>query len=258
MNPLKIKDRTFSSRLLLGTGKFPSNETMREAIEAGQPALVTVALRRIDLKKRPASDAIIDYIDRKKFVLLPNTSGARNAREALLLARLAREAGLGDWLKLEVIPDPQYLLPDPIETLEAARLLSQEGFTVLPYMQADPILAKRLVEAGCPVVMPLAAPIGSNRGLKMREALRIIIEQATVPVIVDAGLGVPSHACDVLEMGADAVLVNTAIATAADPVAMAVAFREAVQAGRRAFLAGRAKAKKMADASSPLEGRVYG
>jgi thiazole synthase len=253
---LIIAGKGFSSRLLLGTGKFSSPETMRDALEASGAEMVTVALRRVDLSR--AERDILQYIDRKKFTLLPNTSGARNTREAVFLARLARESGLGNWLKLEVIPDPQYLLPDPVETLEAARILVKEGFVVLPYMPADPVLAKRLVDIGCPVVMPLAAPIGSARGLKMKEAIRIIIEQATVPVIVDAGLGVPSHACEAMEIGADAVLVNTAIATAENPVLMASAFREAVQAGRKGYLAGRTSEKQTAEASSPLEGIVGG
>lgn len=253
---LKIGDREFSSRLFLGTGKFSSNHVMKAAIEASEAAIVTVALRRVDLS-RPEED-VLHFIDRERFLLLPNTSGARNAKEAVLLAHLARESGLGPWLKLEVIPDPQYLMPDPVETLEAARQLVREGFIVLPYIQADPVLAKRLADAGCAAVMPLAAPIGSNRGLKMRETIRIIVEQAMVPVIVDAGLGIPSHACEALEMGADAVLVNTAIATAADPVRMAAAFKDAVRAGRAGFLAGRGREKENAEASSPLEGIVHG
>jgi thiazole synthase len=255
-DPLKIGGESFESRLFLGTGKFSSPETMREALEASQAAMVTVALRRVDLA-RPERD-ILSFINRNRFRLLPNTSGARDAREAVFLARLAKESGLGHWLKLEVIPDPQYLMPDPIETLAAAETLMKEGFQVLPYIQADPILAKRLADAGCPAVMPLAAPIGSNRGLQMRETLRIIIEQATLPIIVDAGLGMPSHACEAMEMGADAVLVNTAIATAEDPVRMAAAFRDAVIAGRQAFLAGRGAERLGADASSPREGVVRG
>lgn len=253
---LKIADREFESRLLIGTGKFSSPEVMRLALEASGAEIVTVALRRVDFS-RPERD-ILNFIDRKRFLLLPNTSGARNAREAIFLANLAREGGLGSWLKLEVIPDPQYLFPDPVETLEAAKVLVKEGWNVLPYLHADPVLAKRLADVGCPAVMPLAASIGSAKGLKMREALRIIIEQATVPVIVDAGLGVPSHACEAMEMGADAVLVNTAIATAEDPGGMSQAFRLAVEAGRQAFLAGRATEKKEAEASSPLEGVIGG
>ena len=254
METFSIANTTFTSRLLLGTGKFSSPHMMSEAMAASGSEIVTVALRRIDLNR--VEGDVLEFIDRKKYRLLPNTSGARTAREAVFLARVAREAGLGEWLKLEVIPDPQYLMPDPIETLEAASLLVKEGFVIFPYIQADPVLAKRLAEVGCPVVMPLAAPIGSNRGLKMREALRIIIEQATVPIIVDAGLGLPSHACEAMEMGADAVLVNTAIATAGDPVAMAKAFGQGVEAGRGAFLAGRSTEKERAEASSPLKGII--
>jgi thiazole synthase len=255
MDRLKIKDREFSSRLFIGTGKFSSPEIMRNAIEVSGSEVVTVALRRVDLA-RPEKADILNFIDRKKFLLLPNTSGARNAKEAVFLARLARESGLGNWLKLEVIPDSQYLLPDPIDTLEAATILVKEGFIVLPYMHADPVLAKRLAEVGCAAVMPLAAPIGSNRGMKMKEALRIIIEQASVPVVVDAGLGAPSHAAEAMEMGADAVLVNTAIAAAENPALMAEAFGEAVRAGRKGFLAGRAAERENAEASSPLEGTI--
>lgn len=239
---------------MVGTGKFSSHQKMGQAIRASGAEIVTVALRRVDLHQTQGD--ILEFIDRQQVTLLPNTSGARNAKEAIFLAHLARESGLGKWLKLEVIPDPQYLLPDPVETLEAARILAREGFTVFPYMHADPVLAKKLVDAGCPVVMPLAAPIGSNRGLQMREALRIIIEQSTVPVVVDAGLGAPSHACEAMEMGADAVLVNTAIATSEDPVAMAEAFRLAVEAGRKAFVAGGPRQKETAEASSPLQGII--
>ncbi len=256
MDPLKIADTEFSSRLFVGTGKFSSNAVMKASLEASGAAMVTVALRRVDLS-RPDLD-VLQFIDRQRHRLLPNTSGARNAKEAVFLARLAREGGLGPWLKLEVIPDPQYLMPDPVETLKAAEQLVQEGFIVLPYIQADPILAKRLADAGCAAVMPLAAPIGSNRGIKMEETIRIIIEQATVPVVVDAGLGVPSHAAQALEMGANAVLVNTAIATAEDPVAMAEAFKLAVQAGRKAYLAGRGREISKADASSPKGGLAFG
>jgi thiazole synthase len=254
-DPFIIAGHTFSSRLLLGTGKFASLELMKASIESSRPSLVTVALRRVDLARKDGD--ILQFIDRSQVMLLPNTSGARTAKEAIFLAKVARESGLGPWLKLEVIPDPRYLMPDPIETLKAAEDLAADGFLVLPYIQADPILAKRLVEVGCPAVMPLAAPIGSNRGLQTRETLRIIIEQATVPVIVDAGLGAPSHACEALEMGADAVLVNTAIATAGDPVAMALSFAEAVVAGRRAFVAGRAQEQSAASASSPLQGIIH-
>src|SRR5471032_2151139 len=215
---LKIADREFSSRLLVGTGKFASNELMRDALEASGTELVTVALRRADLSGRHDPFAnILDFIDPKRFLLLPNTSGARNAEEAVRLARLAVAAGLPSWIKLEIHPDPRYLLPDPIETLAAAEILVREGFTVLPYINADPVLAKRLQEVGCATVMPLGSPIGSNRGLETRAQLEIIIEQATVPVIIDAGLGAPSHAAAALELGADGVLINTALAAARDP-----------------------------------------
>lgn len=248
---LKIADRTFDSRLIMGTGKFGSYPLMKQSLEASECELVTVALRRINLVS-PQED-ILSYIDRLQFLLLPNTSGARNALEAIRLAKLAKEAGLGTWIKLEVIPDPRYLLPDGRETWKAAEILVKEGFTVLPYIQADPVLAKQLGEVGCATVMPLGSWIGSARGLKTKEALEVIIEQACVPVVVDAGLGVPSHAAEALEMGADAVLVNTAIAVAQDPVAMAMAFKLGVKAGRLAYLAGQAEQKEWAEASSPME-----
>ncbi|MBN1282283.1 MAG: thiazole synthase [Proteobacteria bacterium] len=249
---LRIAGREFGSRLLIGTGKFPSHELMRRALEASGSEVVTVALRRVDLSS-PERD-ILGFIDRKKYLLLPNTSGARTADEAVTLARLAREAGLGDWIKLEVVPEPRHLMPDPVETLRAAELLAREGFTVLPYMNADPVLAKRIEEAGAAAVMPLGSPIGSNRGLTTRDSIRIIIEQARVPVVVDAGLGAPSHAAEAMEIGADAVLINTAIAVARDPVGMARAFRIGVEAGRGAFEAGCAPARETAEASSPLTG----
>jgi len=249
---LTIAGRTFDSRLLVGTGKFSSHEVMRDALDASGAEIVTVALRRVDLTQ-PKTD-VLSFIDRSRYLLLPNTSGARDASEAVTLARLAREAGLGDWVKIEVVPDPRYLLPDPIETLSACTTLAAEGFNVLPYMNADPILAKRLEEAGAATVMPLGSPIGSNRGLKMLDSIRIIIEQANVPVVVDAGLGVPSHAAEAMELGADAVLVNTAIATADDPVRMAAAFKRGVEAGRDAYKAGRAPVSQEASASSPLTG----
>ena len=214
--------------------------------------MVTVAMRRIDLDA-PA-DPITDFVDRDRYLILPNTSGATTADEAVRLARLARSSGLPAWVKVEVIPDPRFLMPDPVETLKACERLVAEGFTVLPYMHADPVLAKKLEESGVAAVMPLAAPIGSGRGLKMEAAIAIIIEQATVPVIVDAGLGVPSHAAAAMEMGADAVLVNTAIATAAQPARMAAAFRLGVEAGRKARLAGRAPELGVAAATSPLTG----
>lgn len=253
-DPLTICDRTFDSRLFVGTGKYPSHETMEGALEASGTEVVTVALRRVDLDG-PGRD-ILDFIDRDKYLLLPNTSGALDADEAVRLARLARAAGLSDWVKLEVTPDPRYLIPDPVGTLQAAERLVAEGFTVLPYMNADPILARHLEEAGCATVMPLGSWIGSNKGIKSREAIAIIIEQAGVPVVVDAGLGAPSHAAEAMEAGADAVLVATAIATAGDPVEMARAFAEGVRAGRRAHLAGRAVAHETAVASSPLTGFI--
>jgi thiazole synthase len=250
---LKIADREFTSRLLVGTGKFASNELMRDALEASGTELVTVALRRADLSGKGDPFAnILDFIDPKRFLLLPNTSGARNADEAVRLARLAVTAGLPSWIKLEIHPDPRYLLPDPVETLAAATILVKEGFTVLPYINADPVLAKRLQDVGTATVMPLGSPIGSNRGIETRAQIEIIIEQATVPVVVDAGLGAPSQAAEALEMGADAVLVNTAIAIASDPVRMAHAFRKAVEAGRDAREIGLAETRTTASATSPL------
>ena len=237
--PLVIAGRTFTSRLLLGTGKFSSNELMRDALAASETEIVTIALRRADLSGTSDPFAnILDFIDPEKYLLLPNTSGAVNAEEAVRLARLAASAGLPKWIKLEIHPDPQYLLPDPIETLRATEILAAEGFIILPYINADPVLAKRLEDAGAATVMPLGSPIGSNRGLETRAQIAIIIEQARIPVIVDAGLGAPSHAAEALELGADAVLINTAIAVAEDPVAMARAFKMAVEAGRMAREAG--------------------
>ena len=247
---LVIGDRTFSSRLLLGTGKFPSNASLAASIEASAAEIVTVSLRRVDPS---AAEDILDALP-ATVLLLVNTSGAVDADEAVRLARLARSGGAPPWVKLEVTPDPRHLWPDPVETLAAAERLVADGFTVLPYCPADPVLCKRLEEVGCATVMPLGSFIGSNQGITTREALGVIIEQATVPVVVDAGLGAPSHAADAMELGADAVLVNTAIATAADPVAMSRAFRLGVEAGRlasRAGLAGRAPAAR---ASSPLTG----
>ncbi len=251
--PLVIAGRSFKSRLILGTGKFSSPEAMRDAAEVSGAELVTVALRRADLsgKKDPFAN-ILEFIDPKRFLVLPNTSGAMNADEAVRLARLAAAAGLPKWVKLEIHPDPRYLLPDPVETLKAAETLVKEGFTVLPYINADPVLAKRLQDIGTATVMPLGSPIGSNRGIQTRDQIRIIIEQATVPVVVDAGLGAPSHASEAMEMGADAVLVNTAIAVASDPNRMAVAFRMAIEAGRAAFEAGLPAQQGTASPSSPL------
>lgn len=252
MDTLEIGGKKFSSRLMLGTGKFSSASVLGDAIEASQSEIVTVALRRVDLIHQ--KEDILSAIDRSKIQLLPNTSGARTAAEAITLAKLAREAGLGDWVKLEVIPDSRYLLPDGHETLRAADQLVQQGFTVLPYIQADPVLAKQLAEVGTATVMPLAAPIGSNQGLNTRQALEIIIGQAEIPVVVDAGLGAPSHACEAMELGADAVLVNTAIAVAEDPAQMAKAFAQATRAGREGYRAGLAGREKQASASSPLTG----
>src|SRR6187402_2430891 len=236
---LTIAGRPFRSRLLTGTGKFASPELMRDALDASGTEIVTVALRRADLTGKGDQFAnILEFIDPKRYLLLPNTSGAMNAEEAIRLARLARAAGISDWVKLEIHPDPRYLLPDPVETLKAAEVLVKEGFTVLPYINADPVLAKRLQDVGTATVMPLGSPIGSNRGIETRAQIEIIIEQATVPVVVDAGLGAPSQAAEALEMGADAVLVNTAIAAAGDPVRMAAAFRQTVAAAREAVEAG--------------------
>ena len=250
---LTIAGRAFRSRLILGTGKFPSPEAMRDALAASGTEIVTVALRRADLsgKQDPFAN-ILEFIDPKRYLLLPNTSGALNAEEAVRLARLAAAAGLPKWVKLEIHPDPRYLLPDPVETLKAAEILVKEGFTVLPYINADPVLAKRLQDAGTATVMPLGSPIGSNRGLQTRDQLRIIIEQATVPVVIDAGLGAPSHAAEAMEMGADAVLVNTAIAVASDANRMAVAFKMAVEAGRAAYEVGIGMAQDAASPTSPL------
>ncbi len=252
---LVIAGREFGSRLLVGTGKFSSNEAMRDALDASGTGLVTVALRRADLsgKKDPFAN-ILDFIDPARYLLLPNTSGAMNADEAVRLARLARNAGLPNWVKLEIHPDPRYLLPDGVETLLAATQLVKEGFVVLPYINADPVLAKRLQDVGTATVMPLGSPIGSNRGLSTRAQLEIIIEQAEVPVVVDAGLGAPSQAAEALEMGADAVLVNTAIAVAHDPARMARAFRQAVEAGRDAYEIGLGALTATASATSPLTG----
>ncbi len=252
---LRIGDDDFTSRLILGTGKFASGEQMAAALAASGAELVTVALRRADLTGSADRFAnILDFVDRDRYRLLPNTSGARDAAEACRLARLGREATATSWLKLEIHPDPRYLLPDPVETLAAAEILVKEGFTVLPYIHADPVLAKRLEDVGCATVMPLGSPIGSARGLETRASLEIIIEQATVPVVVDAGLGAPSQAAAAMELGADAVLVNTAIAVARDPARMAMAFKQAVMAGRAAHEIGLAPRRTQAEATSPLTG----
>lgn len=247
---LKIADKTFSSHLLTGTGKFSSPQVMLNAIRAAGSQLVTLSMKRVDLKNH--NDAILTPLIEAGVQLLPNTSGAKNAAEAIFAARLAREALGTNWVKLEIHPDTRYLLPDPIETLKAAEALAQQGFVVLPYCGADPVLCKRLEEVGCAAVMPLGAPIGSNQGLQTRALLEIIIEQANVPVVIDAGIGAPSHAAEALEMGASAVLVNTAIAVAQDPVQMARAFRLAVEAGVIASEAGLGARHLHAQASSPL------
>lgn len=254
-SPLVIAGRTFRSRLFVGTGKFSAPEKMAGALAASGTEVVTVALRRADLsgQKDPFAN-ILEFIDQERFLVLPNTSGAMNAEEAVRLARLAVAAGLPKWVKLEIHPDPAYLLPDPIETLRAAEVLVREGFTVLPYINADPVLAKRLQEVGVATVMPLGSPIGTNRGLATRDQIRIIIEQAEVPVVVDAGLGVPSHAAEAMELGADAVLVNTAIAIADDPERMGRAFAMAVKAGRGAYEIGLPAEGVEASATSPLTG----
>src|SRR5437016_6179739 len=251
--PLTIADHEFRSRLIVGTGKFSSPETMRESLDASGAEIVTVALRRADLsgKKDPFAN-ILDFIDPKRYLVLPNTSGAMNAEEAVRLARLAVAAGLPNWVKLEIHPDARYLLPDPVETLAAAEILVKEGFVVLPYINADPVLAKRLQDVGTATVMPLGSPIGSNRGIETRAQIEIIIEQATVPVVVDAGLGAPSQAAEAMEMGADAVLVNTAIAIASDPIRMAQAFKKAIEAGREAYEIGLGEKRWTASATSPL------
>ena len=249
---LKIADRTFRSRLFLGTGKFSSADTLKKTIQASGSEMITVALRRVDLND-PADD-IMNVLDREKYLFLPNTSGARDAKEAVRLAKIARAAGSGNWLKLEVTPDPRTLLPDPIETLKATEELVKDGFIVLPYINADPILALRLQDAGAAAVMPLGAPIGTNLGLITKFQVEIIIDQARVPVVVDAGLGSPSDAALAMEIGADAVLVNTAISVAGDPVTMAAAFAKAVEAGRSAYEAGLGRKSSEASASSPLTG----
>lgn len=250
MNLLKIADHTFSSRLFTGTGKFSSGQMMQDALLASECELVTMALRRIDLKEQ--KDDILPYLQAANFKLLPNTSGVRTAKEAVFAAELAREALQTNWLKLEIHPDPRYLLPDGEETLKAAEELVKKGFIVLPYVQADPVLCKKLEAVGTATVMPLGSPIGSNNGLNTRDMLRIIIEQSNIPVIVDAGIGAPSHAAEAMEMGADAVLVNTAIAVSQNPVAMGEAFKMAVQAGRMAYEAKLASKSYAANASSPL------
>ena len=252
---LHIGEFTLRSRLIAGTGRHRSNEQLVASLEASGAEAVTVAIRRLDLD-HPNEPTILDVIDPDRYTVLPNTAGCKTVEEALMVARLARSLGLPNWVKLEVIPDPKYLLPDPIGTLEAAKALLADGFTVLPYIHADPVLAKHLQEAGCAAVMPLGSAIGSGRGIHTREEISIIVEQATVPVVVDAGLGVPSDASQAMEMGADAVLVNTAISRAKDPTLMGEAFKLGVEAGRKAYLAGRIEQQEYAQASSPLEGVI--
>ncbi len=251
MSELTIGGRAFKSRLFVGTGKYSSNTVMEEAIKASGTEMVTLAMKRVDLADAPADD-MLRHVALPGIQLLPNTSGVRNAQEAILAAQLARDAFGTNFIKLEIHPDPKYLFPDPIETLAATEALAADGFIVLPYVQADPVLCKRLEDVGAAAVMPLAAPIGTNKGLVTRHMLEIIIDEARVPVVVDAGLGAPSHAAEAMELGADAVLVNTAIAVAGDPVAMARAFAKAVEAGREAFEAGLGAVSHCAEASSPL------
>lgn len=250
MEKLKIADKEFSSRLFTGTGKFSSNTVMENAILASECELVTTALKRVNMNN--SNDEILQHLKAPHLNLLPNTSGVRNAKEAVFLAQMAREALGTNWLKLEIHPDPKYLLPDPIETLKATEELAKLGFIVLPYIQADPVLCKHLEEAGAATVMPLGAPIGTNKGIKTEELLKIIIEQSNIPVVVDAGIGAPSHAAYAMELGADAVLVNTAIAVSKNPIEMAKAFKLAVEAGRMAFEAKLGKVSDHANASSPL------
>jgi thiazole synthase len=251
--PLVIAGVELRSRLFLGTGKYPDDASMLASLEASGCELVTVALRRLDLDD-PKKKTILDVVDWKRYRILPNTAGCRTAEEAIRIARLARSMGLSDWVKLEVIPDPRYLFPDPEETLKAARILVEEGFKVLPYINADPVLARKLEEVGTVTVMPLGSPIGSGQGLQTLEQVRIIIEEARVPVVVDAGIGVPSDAALAMELGADAVLVNSAIALAKDPPLMAEAIRGGVEAGRKAWQAGRIPRRVDASPSSPVEG----
>lgn len=248
---LKIGGRNFTSRLFVGTGKFPSPQIMLESILASGSQMITVAMKRVNMMNE-ATDEMLTHINRDNIQLLPNTSGVRNAKEAVLAAQMSREIFQTNFIKLEIHPDPKYLMPDPVETLKATETLAADGFIVLPYIQADPVLCKLLEEAGASAVMPLGAPIGSNRGLLTKDFLQIIIEQSNLPVVVDAGIGAPSHAVQAMEMGADAVLVNTAIAVAGKPVEMAEAFKLAVIAGRKAFLAKLGAMSTVASATSPL------
>jgi thiazole synthase len=255
MDKLKIGSREFTSRLMIGTGKYQTFEEMRASLAASGAEIITVALRRLDLS-RPQEPGLLDYIDTDRYTILPNTAGCKTAEEALQTARLAAAMGLPRWVKLEVIPDPTYLLPDPIATLEATNMLVREGFEVLPYINADPILAQRLQDAGAVTVMPLGSPIGSGQGLLNLPQIQIIIEQARVPIVVDAGIGAPSDAALAMELGAAACLVNTAVARANNPVQMAYAIKLGVEAGRAAFLAGRIPRQAYASASSPATGII--
>lgn len=252
---LKIADKEFTSRFMIGTGKYSDFEIMKKAHEASGSQIVTVAIRRVEIGAEGHA-GLMDYIDLNKYWILPNTAGCATAQEAIRIAHLSKAMGINNWIKLEVIPDPKYLLPDPIATFEAAKILVQEGFVVLPYINADPILAKKLEEIGCATVMPLASPIGSGQGVRNLDNIKIIIENANIPVIVDAGLGVPSDASTVMEFGADACLLNTAVALAQDPEKMACAFKLGIEAGRAAYEAGRIPVKEIASASSPLVGIV--
>lgn len=252
---LVIAGKSFTSRLMVGTGRHRSMEEMVASVESSETEIITVAIRRLDLDDA-SKKGILDHLDWTKYTILPNTAGCKTPEEALTTARLARAMGLSDWIKLEVQPDPKYLFPDPMGTLQAAEKLVKEGFTVLPYIHADPVLARQLEEVGCATVMPLGSAIGSGRGIHTVEEIQIIIEQANVPVVVDAGLAVPSDASQAMEMGADAVLVNTAIAQATDPVAMGRAFKLGVEAGRMAYMAGRIPARQYAVPSSPTDGAV--
>jgi thiazole synthase len=253
--PLVIAGKEFGSRLILGTGKYRNSEEMNAAFEASETQMITVALRRIDFDD-PKSRSVLEDVDWKKYQILPNTAGATTPEEAVRVARLSRSLGLSDWIKVEVQPDPKYLLPDPVGTYEACKMMLEEGFTVLPYMNADPVLAYRLQELGCSTVMPAASPIGSGQGIPDYRLIQVIVEQAGVPVIVDAGIGAPSDAALAMELGADACLINTAIAQAQNPALMAQAMKKGVEAGREAFIAGRIPKKAYASASSPVEGVV--
>jgi thiazole synthase len=247
---LQIGEECFSSRLFVGTGKFSSGLVLQETVKNCGTQMVTVAMKRANPNSN--EDSILDYLPQDRVKILPNTSGVRDAKEAIFVAQMAREALETNWLKLEIHPDPKYLMPDPVETLLATEELAKQGFTVLPYCHADPVLCKRLEDAGASAVMPLGSPIGTNHGLKSREFLKIIIEQSNVPVVVDAGIGAPSHASEALELGASAVLVNTALAVANDPPSMGTAFRKSVEAGRLAYLSGLGSTHQTAQPTSPL------